>query len=108
MKGRQGRAGPVLSRPLLRAGTGFQQISGVERKFFLIISSLSLVGSVNFSRRQWPELYGNQMIGYLREIKDNWFGISIRLLSAVQWRGFPPPLSLGSREGLLLKADVSS
>lgn len=57
--------------PQLGALKGFQRISGVERKFFLIISSLFLVGSVNFSRRLWPELYGNQMILYMREIKDN-------------------------------------
>lgn len=34
--------------PLLRALKGLQQISGGERKFFLIVSSLFLVGSVNF------------------------------------------------------------
>lgn len=34
--------------PLLRALKGLQQISGGERKFFLIVSSHFLVGSVNF------------------------------------------------------------
>lgn len=69
--------------PFLRALKGFQWISGVERKFFVIISLLFLVGSVNFSRRQWPELYGNQMTCYLRKMKYNWFRTSIHLLSVV-------------------------
>lgn len=69
--------------PFLRALKGFQWISGIERKFFVIISLLFLVGSVNFSRRQWPELYGNQMTCYLRKMKHNWFRTSIHLLSVV-------------------------
>lgn len=62
---------PGMPGPMAQALKGFQRISGVERKFFLIISSFFLVGSVNFSRRQGPELYGNQMICYSRERKDN-------------------------------------
>lgn len=70
--------------PRLGALKGFRRISGVERKFFLIVSSLFLAGSVHFSRRQWPGLDGNQTIRYLREIKCNRFRISIHLLSVVQ------------------------
>ena len=35
---------------MARAWKGLQQISGVERKLFVIISSLLLVGSMNFPK----------------------------------------------------------
>lgn len=92
---------PACSGSMARAWKGLQQISGIEKT--LCNHFLPFACWLHeFSKRLWPELYGNQMIWYMRGIKDNWFRVSIHLFPVAQERGFPSPHVLGIQKGFII------